>query len=159
MVPQVGRSKKMTTQHQKTPEEETFDRLIEDNWETLSEAARTIIKIAASIADDQHMVHNVYTEWECYDDVMLKMRRAVDELTEQEHKILVQVWCAALAAASSIDPEDFETLAGHKVYRANLHGYYRTASGLIEMILREKRSAQKYAEHQQWLAERRDRSR
>ena len=61
---------------------------------------------------------------------------------------------AALAAATSIDADDYETLAGHKVYSGNLHWFYRMQSGMVEETLSEKTRVKMEAERQKALAER-----
>jgi hypothetical protein len=70
-----------------------------------------------------------------YDEAMDKMCLATVGLTDGEHKLLAKFWRAALAAAASIDSEDFESLAGFGVYSGNVHLYYRMVSGMVENIL------------------------
>jgi hypothetical protein len=77
-----------------------------------------------------------------YEEAMEKMRLATTALTDRECELLAKLWRAALAAAASIDADDFETLAGYRVYEGNLHWYYRMASGMLEEILEEKKLAE-----------------
>ena len=144
----------MRVKHQATQEEETFWRLREEAWDTLSEAARTVLTQAEGTAYALRMVPSYCFQPEDYDEAMGKMRLATMELTDREHELLVRLWCAALAAAASIDPEDFETSTGYKVYRADLHSYYRVLSSMVEETLQEKRLAELRAEHERSMAER-----
>jgi hypothetical protein len=115
----------------------------------LSEPARTLLREAHRASDALYMVHS-YCGWpEDYEEAMEKMRLAAVGLTDGEHKLLATFWRAALAAAASIDSEDFETLAGYGVYSGNLHRYYRMLSGMVEKILEEKRLAELQKEHAQ----------
>lgn len=77
------------------------------------------------------------------------MLEAVGELTDLEHELLAKLWRSALAAAASIDSEDFETLAGYCVYSGDLHWYYRMCSGMVEEVLQGR----KETEHQKEVAE------
>lgn len=45
----------MTTKHQKTLQERTFDQLVDQEWESLSEAARTVIEQALEIASKWYL--------------------------------------------------------------------------------------------------------
>jgi hypothetical protein len=132
----------MTTEHQTTREEEAFEQLLEEAREMLSEPARTIFGEAQYTAYAGHMVNSFCLGQEEYEEAMEKMRLAATELTDREHKLLAKLWRAALAAATSIDSEDFETLTGHHVYSGDLHWYYRMLSGMIEDILQEKKTAE-----------------
>ena len=137
----------MTTEHQITREQEVYERFLEDIREELSEPTHTVIEEAQSAAYAANMVHSYsFQPREC-EEAMEKMRRAAAGLTEREHKLLVKLWRAALAAAASIDPEDFERLAGYRVYSGNLHWYYRMASGMVEETLHDKKVAELQKEH------------
>jgi hypothetical protein len=116
----------------------------------LSEAARTVLTEAQLAAYATNMVRSYCFQPEEYDEAMEKMRLATAKITGYDHKMLVKHWCAALAAAASIDPEDFETSTGHRVYRANLHRYYRMLSRMVEKTLQKKR----YAEIEKEIAQR-----
>jgi hypothetical protein len=133
----------MITEHQTTLEEEAYRRLQDEIWEKLSESARAVIQEAQSAAYAANMVHNYCFQWHFeYDEHMDKMRLAAVGLTDGEHKLLAKFWRAALAAAASIDSEDYESLAGYRVYSGNVHSYYRMLSGMVEDILEEKRTGE-----------------
>jgi hypothetical protein len=137
----------MTPEHQATPEEEAYGNLLRKTWEKLSEPARAVIEEAQLAAYGAHMVHNYCFQPEEYEEAMEKMRVAAAELSGHECELLAKLWRAALAAAASIDSEDFETLAGYRVYSGDLHWYYRMLSGIVEKILEEKRLAELQKEH------------
>ena len=130
----------MRTEHQTTREEEAFGQLLEETKDTFSEAVHTILSEADAAAYADHMVHNYSFHPQEYEEAMERMRSAATNLTEREHQLLAKIWRKALAAAASIDAEDFESSAGHKVSSADLHHYYRTVSSMIETTLEEKRS-------------------
>jgi hypothetical protein len=143
----------VTTKHQRTREEEAYGQLLEEIWEKLSEPAHAVLGEAQSAAYAENMVRSYCFQPEEYEETLEKMRLAAAKLTEREHKLLANLWRAALAAAASIDSEDFETLAGYRVYRGDLHRYYRMLSGMVEDILEEKMSEKREAELQKELAE------
>ena len=124
----------MTTEHQTTPEEEAYERLVEENWESLSEMARTVLREAESAAYAAYMVRSYCFQPEEYDEAMEKMRLAAAALNARECELLARIWRAALAAAASIDADDLETIAGYGVYSANLHRYYGLVSAMVEQI-------------------------
>jgi hypothetical protein len=129
----------MTTVHQATQQEKAYDQFGAEIWEGLSEPARTLIIEAQSAAYAAHMVRNYCFQWDIeYDEAAEKMRLAAARLTEREHKLLTKLWRLALAAAASIDPDDYKTLAGHRAYRGDLHSYYRMFSSMVEGTLWEK---------------------
>ena len=131
----------MTTEYQPTPEEEAYRRLFADNKEMLSEAARTIFAAAEVEAYKFNLCRNyAYQPFE-YDEAMEKMRLAATEITGRDRELLAKLWRSALAAAASIDPDD-ETPAGHKVTSGDVHWYYRMASGMVEEVLQEKKTAE-----------------
>jgi hypothetical protein len=70
---------------------------------------------------------------------MERMRSAGAEITDHEHELLARLRRSALAAAASVDSEDFETLAGYGVYSGDVHWYYRMCSGMVERILQERK--------------------
>jgi len=140
----------MKTEHQTTREEEAYWRHFEEKEMKLSEAARTVLGEAESAAYAEHMVRSYCFQPEEYEEAMEKMRLAATKLTDHECELLAQLWRAALAAAASIDADDFETLAGHRVYSGDLHYFYRLSSSMVEKILQEK----KHAEFQKEIAER-----
>lgn len=135
----------MTTEHQTTPEEEAYRRLLDEIREMLSEPAHTVIEEAQSATYAANMVHSYCFQPEEYEEAMGKIRLAAAGLNDRECKLLAKVWRAALAAAASIDPRD-ERLVGHKVDGRNLHWYYRMLSGMVEKTLEEKRFAARWDE-------------
>src|ERR671911_10859 len=110
----------MTIKHQATREEETYGHLLGEIWEKLSEPVRTLIGKAHSAAYTANLVHIFSFQPEQDDEALEEMRLTDAGLTEREREPLAKLWRAALAAAS-IDPDDFETLAGYRVCRGNLH--------------------------------------
>jgi len=113
----------LITEHQVTPEQEAYGRVLDETWKMSSEAARTVIGEAQGAAYAENMVHSYCFQPEEYQEAMEKMRLAA-ELSDRECELLAKLWRAALVAAS-IDSEDFETLAGYRVYSGNLHWYCR----------------------------------
>jgi hypothetical protein len=140
----------MTTEHQTTREEKAYGRLLNEREDMLSEAVRTILSEAQSAAYAACMVHNYCFQPEEYDEAIEKMRLAAAKLTDREHQLLAKIWRAALAAAASVDADDYESLAGYKVCSGDLHYYYRMVSSMIEKTLQAK----KVDEHRRGLAER-----
>ncbi len=130
----------MTPEYQMTPEERAYNQFFEEHWESLSEAARTICREAWIAAYEECMVRNYIPSEEDYDEAMKKMGLAADELTDHEHKLLAKLWRAALAAAASIDSEDYETVVAFRAFLGDLHHCYRMFSGIVEDILEEKES-------------------
>jgi hypothetical protein len=123
----------------------------------LSEPARAVFGEAQSAAYATFLVRNYCFQPEEYDEAMEKMSVAAAGLSDREHKLLAKLWRAALVAAATVDSEDFETLAGYRVYRGDLHHYYRMTAGMIERTLQERRLAEhrKEFDHrdQEWLPE------
>lgn len=143
----------MTTEHQTTQLEEAYGQLLDRIWETLSEPARTILGEAQSAAYAENLVRSYCFQPVEYEEAMDRMRLAAVELSDHDPQLLAKVWRAALAAAASIDADDYETPAGHRVYSGNLHCYYRMLSGMVEEILSEKRWLKMEAERKKVLAE------
>jgi hypothetical protein len=137
----------MTPEYQMTPEEEAYGKLLDKTSEMLSKLAHTVIGEAQSAAYAVNMVHNYCFQPEEYDEAMEKMRLAAAALSDRECELLAKLWRAALAAAASIDSEDFETPVGYRVYRGDLHWYYRMASSMVEKTLQEKKVAELQKEH------------
>ena len=129
----------MTTEHQTTREEKAYGRLLEETEDMLSEAARTILSEAQSAAYAECMVHNYCFQPEEYDEAIEKMRLAAAKLTDSEHQLLANIWRGALAAAVSVDADDYESLAGYRVHSGDLHHYYRVVSSMIEDTLQAKK--------------------
>jgi hypothetical protein len=132
----------MTLEHQTTREVTAYQRIVEENLEMLSEAARTIAGEADLAAYTENLIHNVIFGAEDYYEAMEKMCLAAAGLTVRDRKILTKLWRAALAAASSIDPDDYEAPVGDRVYRENLHQYYRMVSSMVEESLQAKSIAE-----------------
>lgn len=131
----------MTTEHQTTPEEETYGRLVEEAREVFSTAAATILTEAEGAAYGDNLIRSYIFGPEEYEEAMDKMRLAAVELTDREHELLAKLWRAALAAAASIDPEDDTPVAYYKARQGDFHWYYRMLSGMVQEILQENKSA------------------
>ena len=140
----------MMSEHQTTREEEAYWRLLDDNWEMLSEAGRTIIRKAEYAAYTDNMVHNYCFQPEEYEEAIERMRLAADNLKGRDAELLAELVRAAMVAASSFDQYDYETLVGYKVCRYDLHWYYRMVFSMVDEILQAK----KVAEFQTKCAER-----
>jgi hypothetical protein len=129
----------MTTEHQTTREEEAYWRLLEEKEDMLSEAARTIHSEAQSAAYLLCMAHHYSFQFEEYDEAIEEMRLAAAKITDSEHQLLAKIWRAALAAAASVDADDYESFAGYRVHSGDLHYYYRVVSSMIEDTLQAKK--------------------
>ena len=132
----------MTVEHQATPEERAYHRLVDEQWESLSEAARAILEKANSATYCEHMIDNVILDPRDYVQIVEEMRLEAASLTDHDCDQLAKIWCSALAAAASVDPRDFETIVRRRVYPADLHKYYRMLSGMVEEVEWEKRYAE-----------------
>ena len=139
----------MTSEHQTTQEEKAYGRLLNEREDMLSEAVRTMLSEAQSAAYAECMVHNYCFQPEEYDEAIEKMSLAAAKLTDSEHQLLAKIWRAALAAAASVDADDYESLAGYRVYSGDLHYYYRMVSSMVERTLQAK----KHDDFQKELAE------
>jgi hypothetical protein len=127
----------MTTEHQRTPEQEAFDRLLDEKWSLLSEYARELIGLAQDEAYKYNLIKSyAYQPFE-YFMGMEDMVRLAGELGDQEREMIAAVGRAATAAAAAIDPED-ERPAGHRVCGGDVHYYYEMVSGMIEKALEPK---------------------
>jgi hypothetical protein len=127
----------MTTEHQKTLEEEAFWRLIEENTDRVSTAARTVFAEAEAAACEENHIRNYSAGPGHYEESMHKTYLAAAELTDRDREVLSEIWRAALSAAASIDPDDMTP--AHGVIRGADHWYYRVISSLVEYVLREKK--------------------
>jgi len=126
-------------EHQKTQEEKTHDQVVGEEWEWLSEAARNVVRKAGGSAYKSFLEHpDSYTSAQ-YDSDMRALRRAADEITEDDLEGLTKIWHSALAAAGSIDPYDLETPVTFGAYLADLYLFYRVLSSSVETFEREKR--------------------
>jgi len=139
-------AEKMTAEHQMTTEEETYQRLLAETWEMLSEAARTVFKEARSVAYKDYMVRSYGIQPQEIEAADEKMRLAAAELTEVDRVLLAKLVRAALVACASIDPFDYDTLTGYGTYGVNLHWYYRTTSDMVRDILYEQIRKREWAE-------------
>src|SRR3712207_5917367 len=110
----------MFTEHRTTPEEEAFWRLLEESKGVLSEAAYTLLDTAKGAAYRANMVHHYCFQPQEHEEAMEKMRAAAAGLTEPDRELLGRIWRAALAAASSLDPDDHETMFRYRVYVGHL---------------------------------------
>lgn len=126
------------SQTKATPEEEAFERLLNEKGDSLSKPARDLLVEAYWTARVAHMIRSRCYQPEEYEEAMENMRSAGAEVTDHDLKLLSEIWRAALSAAASIDPEDFETPAGPLAYRGNLHCHYRMLSGMVEEIWLER---------------------
>ena len=136
----------MTNTHQTTPEEEAYERLLDENWDALSESARCVITEAHAAAYKHHLVSNVCFMLEEYEEALEKMRLAAADVTDRGCELLMELARRAIAAAASVDLFDEDTLVGYGTYRRDLHGYYQMVSDMIRDALydkwRRKRSAE-----------------
>jgi hypothetical protein len=133
----------MTTEYQPMQEEQAYRRLLEEKGEMFSRAARTVLKEAEAevAAYGENLVHSYAFQPEEYDEAMEKMRLAATDIIGRDRELLARLWCSALATAASIDPDD-ETSAGFRVVRGDVHWFNRMASGMVEEILQEKKTAE-----------------
>jgi hypothetical protein len=132
-------AEKMTSEYQMTPEQRTFKRIIDEEWESLSEAARTLVSQTLTMAYKAYLVHNLSYVMGCDEDENEVVDRAAAELTEHDCEGLAKIWCSAMAAAASIDPYDYDTHLGYHVYPADFHNYYKRFSRKVEDAERAKR--------------------
>jgi hypothetical protein len=133
----------MTTKHQETPQERTFYQLVDEGWESLSEAAQDVVGQALLIAHTAYLIDpTIYVPQEYEDEHMKTMRSAAAELTEHDCEGLTKIWRSALAAAASKDPYDYEILVGWREYPADHYGFYRMVSSKVEEVEWEKRYAE-----------------
>jgi hypothetical protein len=130
-------AEKMTTEHQRTPEEEGFNRLLDEKWNLLSEDARELVGLAQLEAYKDNLVHNCDCHPLEYSMCMEDMVRLAGELGDQEREFIAEVGRAATAAAAALDPED-KRPAGHKVCMGDVHRFYDMVSGMIEEALEPK---------------------
>lgn len=125
----------MTNNHQTTPEEEAYERLLDENWDALSESARCVITEAHAAAYKHHLVSNVCLMLEEYEEALEKMRLAAAKVNDRECELLMELVRRAITAAASADLFDEDTLVGYGTYRRDLHGYYRMVSDMIRYTL------------------------
>jgi hypothetical protein len=140
--------------YETTPEEDAYYGLLNKEWESLSDAARTIIWGADVVAAAEYTVPSYSFSEEEYEEPLKKMRLAAARITEREHKVLARLWRAALAAAAALDSEDFDTVLWYGLYPANLHDFYRGLARMVETVLEEKRREEERQELEKELARR-----
>jgi len=134
------------TEHKATPEEEAYRWLLNEEWKTLSEAARIVVSVAQSAAYAGNLVRSYCFEPEEYDEARDKMRLAAAGLTNQDCELLMQLVRRAIVASASIDVFDEDTLVGYGVYCSDLHRYYRMVSDMVRDTLYEEFN-------RRWIAE------
>jgi hypothetical protein len=123
----------MTTGHHKTREEEAFRQLLEENFNRLSEAARTVVTEAELVAFLRfHSTTNITPD--DYDTTLDKMHRAAVELTSQDREILAKICSAAWAAAVFRDPDHW-WIGEYRHRNYARHGDYMWISNMIYQIL------------------------
>jgi hypothetical protein len=129
----------MATEYEKTQEESTFDQILWEELESLSEAARAALQQAHEVADKVWMSDWYSYQTEEYQDDMKAMRRSAADITGEDCEGLTKIWRSALAAAASVDPYDYETIVGWRTYRGQLHEHYKMFSRLVEDFESDKR--------------------
>ena len=127
----------MTATHHPTPEEEAFERLLAEHWQTLSEAARNVISEARNAAYAEYMVNSYGFGPEDYEEAMERMLLAVAETTEGDRELLKEFVRRSLAASASVDRFDMDTIVGHRVHLCDVHYYYVMVANMVTDTLRE----------------------
>ena len=125
----------MITDNHPTPAEESYARLLEENWGSIPEAARALLREAWLTAYDQFMVHNTCNSVEEVNEAIERMNVAAADFADQDREFLAAVVGAMQAAADSLDPDDFETVVGYRTFRGHLHLYYTLGSDMIAYVL------------------------
>lgn len=136
----------MTTEHEMTREEKAFEQFFDENKEMLSQSARTILVEAETAAYHVYLVYSCSFHPEEYEEAVEKMRLAVAETTARDRGLLMELVRRAIAASASIDPFDEETIVGYRVYRSDLHLYYRMVSDMVRDTLYEQFARERDAE-------------
>ena len=132
----------MNTEHQTTPEERAFERLLDEAFEKLPEAAHIILQEAHEFPHGFYMVSGYGgDDLQKHEEAVEEMHAVGADLTDPECELLTKCWLGALSAAASVDPYDYETLTGHKVYRAHLHKHYRMFSSIVEEVVTKRKLA------------------
>src|SRR5215207_8704253 len=126
----------VTYDYEYTPKEEAYEGLLNEVWETLSEAARSIVRRADTEAFTKCMLHNLEYTDEQFSEAMDSMHLAANRITQQDREILTEIMRVGFLAASSIDPDD-GTPAGYDMYRGGCHFYYNMSANMIGHILQE----------------------
>jgi hypothetical protein len=110
----------LTSEHQRTREQEAYEQYLEEKKQVLSGPARTILREAKATAYAANMVHSYSFQPEEYEEAMDRMRLAAVDITSHDCELLAKLWRAALAAAASIAP-DQTPAPGHKLTREDVH--------------------------------------
>ena len=130
----------MRTDHQKTQEEKAYWRLLDEARVRLSWPAHALFCLADNLAYAEYMVPNYIASEEDYDEADDKMRFVAAGLTDGDFELLTAIVRAAKAAASSVEPDDYETIAGVREHPANLRLWYGNTAAMLEETLREERA-------------------
>jgi hypothetical protein len=127
----------MQTEYERTPEEESFYRLLDATRGLLSGDALELVGLAQNEASQYNLVSSYGYQPIEYYMAMEDMIRLSGEISDQEREIIAAIGRAANAAAAAIDPDD-ERPAGHKVCGRDVRHYYEMVSGMIESALEPK---------------------
>ncbi len=136
----------MTTEHQPTPEEKAYERLLDEVQERFSRPAEALFYRARDLAYAEHMIRNYIVDEEDFVEAEAKMSAVATALTDRDQEILTQIVRAARAAADSLDPEDYETVAGFRVHPGNLHDWYTLTADMVEHTLEEENARRRARE-------------
>jgi hypothetical protein len=127
----------MQTEYERTPEEESFYRLLDATRGLLSGDALKLVWIAQDEAYKYNLVWSYAYQPIEYYMAMEDMVHFSGEISDQEREIIAAIGRAANAAAAAIDPDD-ERPAGHKVCGRDVRHYHEMVSGMIESALEPK---------------------
>jgi len=120
-------------QYIRTPEEEAADQFVGEALEELTEAGKEAIGIAHSTAYAGNMVRSYNFVPEEYTEALEQMRAL--ELTERDYELLAEIAELYKVACMSVDATDRETSAGHRVYAADVHYYWKMNFELLTDLL------------------------
>jgi hypothetical protein len=121
--------------YQNTPEEEAYERLLEEKGTTLSEAARNAFEEAAKAAYKWNFVQWIIFDMEEY-WITEKTRLAAAGMTAQDRETLAELARASSLAALSIDSDD-ETPVARKVERRDIRKYHEMLSDMLNELIQE----------------------
>jgi hypothetical protein len=139
-------AERMTTENRWTPEEEAFERLLDEKQGMLSEHALALVGTAHDEAYAKFLVKSHCYQPEEYVEAMEKMLGLAVELTDHEREVLAEISFAALNAAASIDPDDKTPAGGHRVLMVDVHWYYWTISDMIGHTLQKETEVERQRE-------------
>ena len=128
----------MTSYHRMTPEEDAYGRLLDENWEELSEAARTIVREATGMSCGVNLTGNILYDPQDYDEAMEKLSAVAAQLTGRDRELLMEFTRRVLVASASVDLFDGKTLVGRGVYIRSVHYFYRMVGDMIERTLHKE---------------------